>query len=168
MRIGQGFDAHQLISLEDYKKRYPNRKQNKLILGGISIDHDFLLAGHSDADVLVHAIIDALLGASGLGDIGELFPDSEKKYSGISSIELLKEVKKLVKEKNLKIANLDATLIAEKPKLSPYKQKIKTRLAEALAINEELINIKATTCEGLGFTGRGEGIAAMATVLLIP
>lgn len=166
MRIGQGFDVHQLISLEDYRKQYPDRKQSKLILGGVEIEHDYLLAGHSDADVLVHAIIDALLGAAAMGDIGELFPDTEAKYYGCNSLELLATVNKLIREKNLRIENLDTTLIAERPRLSPYKQQIKQKISETLGIEAHRINIKASTTEKLGFTGRGEGIAALAVVLL--
>ena len=149
-KIGHGYDAHRL---ED------NRK---LILGGVEIDYERGLAGHSDADVLVHAIIDALLGAAGLGDIGELFPDSDKKYKNISSLILLEEVGEIIK-KDYIIANIDCTIVAEKPKLAPYKQAIKNKLSEVLQAD---INIKAKTEEGLGFTGRGEGIAAYAVCII--
>lgn len=167
MRIGNGFDIHPLISLEDYKKKYPDRTQTKLILGGVEIDHSHLLAGHSDADVLIHALIDALLGAAGLGDIGELFPDTDSKYCGIDSSILLKDVNERIKNLNFSIGNIDLTVMAEKPKISPHKIKIKKKLSELLEIDENQINIKATTTEKLGFIGREEGIAVMAVALLV-
>lgn len=167
MKVGNGFDVHPLISREEYKYRYPNRSQNSLVLGGVEIEHTHLLAGHSDADVLIHALIDALLGAAGLGDIGELFPDTDAKYSGIASTKLLEQTMDLIHSKSFKIGNIDLTILAEKPKVSPYKIKIKNKLAELLNINLDQINLKATTTEKLGFIGREEGIAAMAVVLLV-
>jgi 2-C-methyl-D-erythritol 2,4-cyclodiphosphate synthase len=167
MRIGNGFDVHPLITLEEYQKKYPDRSQTRLILGGIEIEHSHLLAGHSDADVLIHALIDALLGASGLGDIGELFPDTDNKYYGIASTLLLEQTLNLISSHNFKIGNIDLTILAEKPKISPYKIKIKNKLAELLKININQINLKATTTEKLGFVGREEGIAVMAVALLV-
>jgi len=149
-RIGHGYDVHRL---ED------NRK---LILGGVEIDYGRGLAGHSDADVLIHAIIDALLGAAGLGDIGELFPDSDAQYKNISSLILLEKAAAII-NKDYIIINIDCTVVAEQPKLAPYKQAIKNKLSEVLQAD---INIKATTEEGLGFTGRGEGIAAYAVCII--
>ena len=167
MQVGNGFDVHPLITLEEYKQRYPGRSQRHLVLGGVDIEHTHLLAGHSDADVLIHALIDALLGAAGLGDIGELFPDTDAQYSGIASTKLLEKTMELINSKKFKIGNIDLTILAEKPKISPYKIKIKTNLAEILKINLSQINLKATTTEKLGFIGREEGIAAMAVVLLV-
>jgi len=155
MRIGQGFDVHAFA------------EGRKLILGGIEIPYHLGLAGHSDADVLIHAICDALLGASGLGDIGHHFPDNDPQYAGIDSTKLLLEVMKSLAGNNLKVGNLDATVIAQKPKLATYIPAMRTRLAGLLGIEASLCNIKATTTEKLGFTGRGEGIAAQAVVLLV-
>jgi len=155
MRIGQGFDVHAFA------------EGRKLILGGIEVPYHLGLAGHSDADVLIHAICDALLGAAGLGDIGHHFPDNDPQYAGIDSTKLLSEVMKSLTENNLKVGNLDATVIAQKPKLATYIPAMRTRLAGLLGIEAGLCNIKATTTEKLGFTGRGEGIAAQAVVLLL-
>lgn len=153
-RIGSGFDVHVLV------------EGRKLILCGIDIPYKKGLLGHSDADVAIHALMDALLGASGLGDIGKLFPDTDTKYKGADSMLLLKEVMKKVREKGWIVGNADVTIIAEKPKLSPYREEMENKVAEVLGIGLEEINIKATTTEKIGFTGRGEGIAAQSTVLL--
>ncbi|MDQ6955844.1 MAG: 2-C-methyl-D-erythritol 2,4-cyclodiphosphate synthase [Mariprofundaceae bacterium] len=155
MRIGQGFDVHAFA------------EDRKLILGGVEVAYHLGLAGHSDADVLIHAICDALLGAAGLGDIGHHFPDNDPKYAGIDSTKLLSEVMTSLAERGLKIGNLDATVIAQKPKLATYIPAMRERLAGLLNIEINLCNIKATTTEKLGFTGRGEGIAAQAVVLLV-
>ena len=154
MRIGHGYDVHRLDSSRD------------LILGGVKISHTHGLLGHSDADVLCHAIIDALLGAAAKGDIGPLFPDSDPAYSGISSLYLMKETCKIIKESGFYIVNIDATLIAQKPKLSPYILDMRKNIAEVIGISVDDINIKATTEEKLGFTGRHEGIAAHAVCLI--
>ena len=138
----------------------------KLVLGGVKIDYPMGLAGHSDADVLVHAVMDAILGACGLGDIGIHFPDSDMKYKDISSLLLLEEVRKKMEEKDFSIVNIDSILIIQKPKISLYIPEMKKNLAGTLKINEDDINIKATTTEGLGFCGREEGIAAKCVVLL--
>jgi 2-C-methyl-D-erythritol 2,4-cyclodiphosphate synthase len=154
MKIGIGYDAHRLV------------KERKLILGGIDIPHEKGLLGHSDADVLIHAIIDAILGALNLGSIGDLFPDTDPKYKGISSLLLLKEVAKLITKKSYRVENIDSIIVAEKPKLKPYIESIKTRLANALAIDIDLVSVKATTTENMGFEGRKEGISAHAVILL--
>ena len=154
MRIGQGYDVHRLV------------KERKLVLAGIDIPFEKGLLGHSDADVLTHALCDALLGAAALGDIGLHFPDSDDKYKGISSILLLKEVRRLLDEKGFKIENIDCTVIAERPKLRPYIPDMRESLAKALSIDIEKVSIKATTQEGLGFSGREEGIAALSVCLL--
>lgn len=154
MRVGQGFDVHRLA---------PGRK---LILGGVEIEHPLGLVGHSDADVLSHALADALLGAADLGDLGRHFPDSDETFKDVSSLTLLALVRKLLDRRGLKIVNLDATLIAERPKIAPYVERMKQRLAEALDIEAGRISIKATTTEGLGLTGRGEGMAALAVALV--
>lgn len=154
MRIGMGYDVHKLT------------ENRKLILGGVEIPYEKGLLGHSDADVIVHAIMDALLGAAALGDIGEHFPDTDEKYKGISSIELLRNVGILLKENNLQIINIDSTIICQRPKLSPYKPEMIKNVAEALNISERQVGIKATTEEGLGFTGEGLGISAQAIVML--
>lgn len=153
-RIGNGYDLHRLEA---------NRK---LILGGIEIDHELGLLGHSDADVLVHSIMDAMLGALSLGDIGKHFPPSDNKYKDISSIELLKHVDVLVKEKGYKINNIDSIIQAEKPKMLNYISLMKQKLASVLIIEEDQISIKATTMEGLGPIGEGKAIAVQACVLL--
>ncbi|MEG1003942.1 MAG: 2-C-methyl-D-erythritol 2,4-cyclodiphosphate synthase [Clostridium sp.] len=154
MRIGLGYDVHRLV------------KDRDLILGGVKIPHDLGLLGHSDADVLVHAIMDSLLGASALGDIGKHFPDTDPKYKGISSIKLLKEVGNLLYENNFTIGNIDATIIAEKPKMAPHIQEMRINIATALNININQINVKATTEEGLGFTGEKLGISSQSICLL--
>lgn len=164
-KIGHGYDAHKLIELEDYKTKYPSRNTDAgLVLGGISIPYHKRLEGHSDADVVVHAIIDALLGAAGLEDIGCQFPPSDKNYEAISSLELLKQSMALIKD--YKISNIDATIVAEKPKLRAYISSMRAKLSQELGLDLDQINIKATTTEGLGFTGREEGIEAHAVVLL--
>ena len=156
MRIGQGYDVHKLV------------EGRKLILGGVEIPHTLGLLGHSDADVLTHAVMDALLGAAGLKDIGVHFPDTDPKYEGADSIELLRHVSALLSENGYAVGNIDATIMAEKPKLRPYIDEMIRRIAAALEIDPSQINIKATTEEGLGFTGREEGIAASAIALLLP
>jgi 2-C-methyl-D-erythritol 2,4-cyclodiphosphate synthase len=154
MRIGQGFDVHRLTS------------GRKLILGGATIPCELGLLGHSDADVLVHAIIDALLGAAAAGDIGHHFPDTDSQYRDADSLQLLQAVAEIVRGAGLRIGNIDATVIAERPKIAAFIPEMRERIAAVLKISAGQVNIKATTTEGLGFTGRGEGIAAMATVLL--
>lgn len=154
MRIGMGYDVHRLT------------EGRKLILGGVEIPYEKGLLGHSDADVLIHAIMDALLGAAALGDIGTHFPDSDPAYKGISSMVLLKRVGELLKEHTYFIGNIDATIIAQRPKLSPYREQMRENIAAMLQIDVDQISIKATTEEGLGFTGRGEGICAQAICLL--
>lgn len=154
MRIGHGFDVHRLV---------PGRK---LVIGGVEIAHDKGLLGHSDADVLLHAICDALLGAAALGDIGRHFPDSDPKYKGIDSRELLRHVAALVGERGFRVANIDGTIIAEAPRMAPHVAKMVANIASDLGIDASRVNVKATTTEGLGFTGRGEGIAANAVCLL--
>ena len=151
LRCGIGVDVHDFV------------EGRKLILGGLEIEHHLGLAGHSDADVLTHAIIDALLGAAAMGDIGRLFPDTEEKYKGVSSVALLKNVIGMMEHVGWKISNIDATIIAQKPKLADYMDEMKIGLADAIRIDPQRINIKATTTEKLGFTGREEGIAALAT-----
>lgn len=154
MRIGQGYDVHRLA------------EDRSLILGGVTIPYEKGLLGHSDADVLVHAVMDALLGAAALGDIGQHFPDTDPAYKGISSIELLRRVGELLDEKGYVIENIDATIIAQKPKLLPYIDTMISNVAEALHLEEDQVNIKATTEEGLGFTGSQEGISAHAVCAL--
>lgn len=156
MKIGQGFDVHALV---------PERK---LIIGGVDIPFHLGLLGHSDADVLLHAICDALLGACALGDIGRHFPDTDARYQGIDSRELLRHVLRLVTEAGYRIVNLDATIIAQAPKMAPHIPMMVAHIAQDLALDTTAINIKATTTEHLGFTGRGEGIAAQAICLLEP
>ena len=154
MRIGLGYDVHKLVT------------DRKLILGGVEIPYEYGLLGHSDADVLLHAIMDSLLGASALGDIGKHFPDTDPKYKGISSIALLKEVGKLLYENGYKISNLESTIIAQKPKMAPHIQLMRKNIANALNIDIDQINVKATTEEGLGFTGEGLGISSQSICLL--
>lgn len=154
MRIGHGYDVHRLV---------PGRR---LILGGVDIPHTEGLLGHSDADVLVHAIMDSLLGAAALGDIGGLFPDTDPAYKDADSLMLLKEVCAVIGKKGYKIGNIDATVIAQKPKLKPYIASMRENIAEVCKIGLEQINIKATTEENLGFTGRLEGISAHSVCLL--
>ena len=149
-----GYDVHKLV---------PERK---LILGGVTIPYELGLLGHSDADVLLHAIMDSLLGAAALGDIGKHFPDTDDKFKGISSIKLLTEVGKLISEKGYKIENIDATIIAQKPKMAPHIPLMRENIASALNIELDKINVKATTEEGLGFTGEGKGISSQSICLL--
>ena len=150
MRVGMGYDVHKLV------------ENRKLILGGVEIPYEYGLLGHSDADVLVHAIMDALLGAAALRDIGRHFPDTAPAYEGADSIELLKKVGEMLEERMYLIENIDATVIAQKPKLLPYIDTMVKNVAEALHLEEDQVNIKATTEEGLGFTGKKEGISAQA------
>ena len=154
MRIGQGFDAHALVS------------GRKLVIGGVQVPHDKGLAGHSDADVLIHAVCDALLGAAGLGDIGKHFPDSDSRFKDIDSRKLLREVARLIEAERLKVVNVDATVIAQAPKLAPHVAAMCANLAADLGIAPGAVNVKAKTTEKLGFVGRGEGIAAEAIALL--
>lgn len=154
MRIGQGYDVHRLT------------EGRALILGGVNIPYEKGLLGHSDADVLTHALMDALLGAAALGDIGQLFPDNDSRYEGADSIELLRAVTALLEEKGFRIGNVDVTVIAQRPKLAPYREQMRQRLAEAMKLDMSRVSVKATTEEGLGFTGSGEGISAMAAALL--
>ena len=154
MRIGIGYDVHRLI------------RGRKLVLGGVAIPFKKGLLGHSDADVLVHAVCDALLGAAGLGDIGLHFPDTDPEYKDVSSIKILAKTYKLVSGKKFKIMNLDSTIFAEAPKLSPYTEEMKKNIARTIEIEPECVNIKATTFEGLGMIGKGEGIGAMCVVLI--
>ena len=154
MRIGYGYDVHRLV------------EGRKLIIGGVEIDYELGLLGHSDADVLLHAIMDSLLGAAALGDIGKHFPDTDERYKGISSIKLLKEVLNLINENNYCIINLDATIIAQKPKMRPYIDEMRKNIADALNMDISCVNVKATTEEGLGFTGEGLGVAANCVCLI--
>lgn len=154
MRIGQGYDVHRLV------------EGRKLILGGVEIPYEKGLLGHSDADVLLHAVMDALLGAAALGDIGQHFPDSDERYKGISSVELLKDVGKILQENGYLIENIDSTVIAQRPKLLSYRPQMAKNIADALGIEPDQVSVKATTEEGLGFTGTGEGISAQAIALL--
>ncbi len=150
MRVGFGYDVHKLV---------PDRK---LILGGVEIDFELGLLGHSDADVLLHAIMDAILGAAALGDIGKHFPDTDERYKGADSIRLLKDVKAIVSKEDYKINNIDATVVAQRPKLAPYIDDMRARIADALSLPIGAVSVKATTTEHLGFAGRGEGISAYA------
>lgn len=154
MRIGQGFDAHALVA------------GRKLVIGGVHIPYEKGLAGHSDADVLIHAVCDALLGAAGLGDIGRHFPDSDARFKGIDSRKLLREVTRLLKERGLTAVNVDATIVAQAPKMAPHIPVMCANLAADLGIAPDAVNVKAKTTEKLGFIGRGEGIAAEAVALL--
>lgn len=154
MRIGHGYDVHRLT------------ENRKLILGGVEIPYEKGLDGHSDADVLLHAIMDALLGAAALGDIGKLYPDNDKTYLGIDSMLLLKDTYQRISEKGYIVGNIDATVIAQRPKLSPYIPEMRERIAKTLSLSVDDVNIKATTEEKLGFTGSGEGIAAHAVCLI--
>lgn len=154
MRIGMGYDVHKLAESRD------------LILGGVKIPYEKGLLGHSDADVLIHAVMDALLGAAALGDIGKHFPDTDSAYKGISSIKLLEHVGKLIEEKLYVIGNIDATIIAQKPRMAPYIEQMRENIASALKIHVNQVNVKATTEEGLGFTGTGEGISSQAIAAL--
>jgi len=154
LRIGHGYDVHRLV------------EGRPLILGGVEIPWEKGLLGHSDADVLTHAVMDALSGAARLGDIGKLFPDTDPKYAGISSLKLLAEIGRLLAERGYTVVNVDATLLAQRPKVAPYKQQMAENLAAVLGVEAEQVNVKATTEEGLGFTGDGSGMAAHAVVLL--
>lgn len=154
MRVGMGYDVHRLVADRD------------LILGGVHIPYEKGLLGHSDADVLLHAIMDALLGAAALGDIGRHFPDTDPAYKGISSIRLLEAVRERIEEQFYVIGNIDATIIAQKPKMAPHIEQMRRNVAGALRIDISQVNIKATTEEGLGFTGTGEGISAQAVACL--
>jgi 2-C-methyl-D-erythritol 2,4-cyclodiphosphate synthase len=150
MRVGMGYDVHRLV------------EGRKLILGGVEIEYDRGLLGHSDADVLLHAIMDALLGAAALGDIGKHFPDTDEKYSGISSLKLLTHVGDLLRSKGYAIGNIDATIIAQKPRMASHIDGMRLNISRTLGIDMDSVSVKATTEEGLGFTGRGEGISSMA------
>ncbi len=154
MRIGMGYDVHRLVEDRD------------LIIGGEKIEYEYGLLGHSDADVLLHAIMDALLGAAALGDIGTHFPDTDERYRGISSVRLLAYVDQLLEENGYSVGNIDATIIAQRPKMAPYIQKIRENIANTLGLELNQVNIKATTEEGLGFTGSGDGISAQAVCIL--
>lgn len=154
MRTGIGWDSHRLVS------------GRPLILGGVRIEHDLGLDGHSDADVLTHAVIDALLGAAGLDDIGAHFPDTDPRWRDADSIELLRAATALVAQRSLRVGNVDSTIMMERPKLGPRRAEMRERLATALDIDTGLVNVKATTGEGMGFVGRGEGVAALAVVVL--
>ena len=156
MRIGHGYDVHRLTA------------GRKLILGGVTIPYEKGLDGHSDADVLVHAIMDALLGAAAMGDIGKLFPDTDDRYLGADSMALLREVNRLLRENGYRLGNLDATVIAQRPKLAPYIDAMRARIAAALGADISAVSVKATTEERLGFTGDGSGIAAHAVCLIEP
>ena len=155
MRVGLGYDVHKLVEDRD------------LILGGVKVPHTLGLLGHSDADVLVHAIMDALLGAAALGDIGKHFPDTDEAYKGADSMVLMARVRELIEEKGYVIENIDATIIAQKPKLRPYIDQMEENIAKVLRIERDQINVKATTEERLGFTGREEGMAAQASCSLM-
>ena len=154
MRIGHGYDVHRLVT------------DRKLILGGVEIPHEKGLLGHSDADVVTHAVMDALLGAAGMWDIGHAFPDTDMKYKDISSLLLLEQVADMLKEKGFTVGNIDATIVAQRPKLAPYIPEMRSNMAAVLGISVDRINIKATTEEGLSFTGSEDGIAAHAVALI--
>lgn len=154
LRIGHGYDVHRLT------------EGRRLILGGVEVPYEKGLLGHSDADVLTHAVMDALLGAAALGDIGKLFPDTDAAYAGISSILLLERVAERLREAGYAVVNLDATVLAQAPKLAPYRERMRENLARALSLDTSRVSVKATTEEGLGFTGTREGIAAHAVVLI--
>jgi len=155
MRIGQGYDVHRLV------------EGRKLILGGVDVPYEFGLLGHSDADVLTHAVMDALLGAAGMGDIGRHFPDTDPQYAGADSLKLLAAVVKKLADAGWTIGNVDSTIVAQRPKLAPYLAEMQQNLASVMGICTDQVNIKATTEEKLGFTGSGEGMAAQAIVLLV-
>lgn len=155
MRVGMGYDVHKLV------------ENRKLILGGVEIEHQKGLLGHSDADVLLHAIMDSILGALALGDIGKHFPDTDEKYKGADSMKLLEHVYNLIKEKGYVIGNLDATIIAQAPKMAPHIQKMRENIARVLNTDINNVNVKATTEEGLGFTGNKEGISSQSICLLM-
>lgn len=153
-RVGLGYDAHRFAS------------GRRLVLGGVEVPYEFGLHGHSDADVLTHAVIDALLGAAALGDIGAHFPSTDPQYEGISSLELLRRTRRLLEREGWTAVNLDATVVLERPRLSAYRDKMRAALAQALGIERDRVSVKAKTTDGLGFTGRGEGIEAHAVALL--
>lgn len=154
MRIGHGYDVHRLV------------ENRALVLGGVEVPYTLGLLGHSDADVLTHAVMDALIGAAGMWDIGHAFPDTDPSYEGISSLILLKRVMEMLREKGLTVGNVDATIVAQRPKLAAYIPEMREKLAAVLGVAVDRVNVKATTEEGLGFTGTGEGIAAHAVALL--
>ncbi len=154
-RVGFGFDVHRFVENREF------------ILGGVKIEHDYGLLGHSDADCLVHAICDALLGALGIGDIGEMFPDKDERYRDIRSLFFLRRIKDILKEAGFRILNIDTTVVLQKPKIGKYKRAMKENIAKALEIESNIVNIKATTTEGLGFEGDGSGVSAYAVVMLI-
>ena len=154
MRIGHGYDVHKLA------------ENRKLIMGGVDIPYEKGLLGHSDADVLLHSVCDALLGAAALGDIGKHFPDTDDRFKGIDSMLLLKNVAELLRKEGYKVVNIDSTILAQRPKLAPYILKMRENIAEAVGINTDCVSVKATTEEGLGFTGEGLGIAAHAVCLI--
>ena len=154
MRIGNGYDVHKFADDRD------------LIIGGVNIPYEKGLLGHSDADVLIHAIMDALLGATALGDIGKLFPDTDPAYKGISSVLLLEKVSDLLRENGFKVSNVDSIIVAQQPKMAPYKEQMRENIAKAMKIDVDRINVKATTEEGLGFTGNMEGISSYAVALV--
>jgi 2-C-methyl-D-erythritol 2,4-cyclodiphosphate synthase len=156
IRTGIGYDSHRLA------------EGRPLILGGVQIPHELGLAGHSDADVLTHAVIDALLGAAGLGDIGQHFPDTDERWKDADSIALLEQVMSMVSDVGLRLVNVDSTVIIEKPKLAPHREKIRASLARVLGVEPQYVNVKASTGEGIGFVGRGEGVAALAVATLEP
>lgn len=155
IRVGHGYDVHRLTA------------GRKLVLGGVDIPYELGLLGHSDADVLVHAVLDALIGAIGLGDIGKHFPDTDPAYQGISSMVLAERVAELLRDNGFSVGNIDATVVAQKPKLLPYIPKMKSNIADVFGLPSDRVNIKATTEEQLGFTGRGEGISAHAVCLIV-
>lgn len=155
MRIGTGYDVHKLV------------EGRKLIIGGVEIPYEKGLLGHSDADVLVHAVMDALLGAAALGDIGKHFPDSDPKYKGADSLMLMREVKRILAENGYQVGNVDATIIAQTPRMSPHIDTMRRNIADALGLDVSQVSVKATTEERLGFTGRGEGISAQAVALIL-
>ena len=155
MRIGTGYDVHKLV------------EGRKLIIGGVEIPYEKGLLGHSDADVLVHAVMDALLGAAALGDIGKHFPDSDPKYKGADSLMLMREVRRILSENGFEVGNVDATIIAQAPKMSPHIDTMRRNIADVLGLDVSQVSVKATTEERLGFTGRGEGISAQAVALIL-
>lgn len=154
LRIGLGYDVHPFV------------EGRRLVLGGVEIPHPFGLEGHSDADVLTHALMDALLGALRAGDIGRHFPDTDPAYEGVSSLELLRSVARLMRESGWRLVDADCVLVLEEPRISPYRDAMRTAMAQALGVDPDCVGVKATTTEGLGTTGRGEGVAAQAVVLL--
>ena len=154
LRIGEGYDVHRLV------------ENRKLIMGGVEIEYEKGLLGHSDADVLLHAISDALLGAAALGDIGHLFPDNDEKYKGANSLVLLEEVVKHLENKGFRVVNVDSTIIAQRPKMAPHIDAMRKNIAKALGVDVSFVSVKATTEEGLGFTGEGLGISAKAIALI--